>query len=450
MADVLLVDDEVRYARILARVLEAEGHRAEVAHSPAEALARVKERAFDVVVSDIRMPGMDGVQLVTSLRELAPDTDLALMTAFATVETAVAALRLGVRDYLLKPFPNQDLVATVNRLEHLRSLERENDHLRARADTPPPLGDSPAIRAARDQAERLAVSDATLLLRGETGVGKEVFARYVHACSPRRSEPFLALNVAALPSELLEAELFGYEQGAFTGADRARPGKFEAAGRGTVLLDEVGEIPLELQAKLLRVLEVGEYRRLGGVRLRSLQARVVAATNRDLEAAVRQGQFREDLYFRLAVAELVLPPLRERHQDLRELAEHLLARHGATGVALSPEAWVRLSEYSWPGNVRELSNVLQRAALLCRDRRIEPEDLHLRGATLRPAGPAEAAGAAPPEEGFPEGFRLEDWELRWVEKAMQTTGGVKTEAARLLGISRRQLDSRLRRLGREA
>lgn len=442
MAEVLLVDDEEKYARILARVLSGEGHSTTVATQPSQALEALKARAFDVVVSDIRMPGMDGVSLVKRIRELAEDTDVVLMTAHATVETAVEAIRLGVREYLLKPFANQELVAAVNRLEHQRVQEQEIDHLRAATRVGPPIGESDSLRRACDQVERLADSDATILLRGETGTGKEVFARHVHASSPRANEPFLALNVAALPSELLEAELFGYEKGAFTGADRGRPGKLEAAGRGTVFLDEVGEIPLELQAKLLRVLEVKEYRRLGGVRLRRMGARVVAATNRALEEAVRDGTFREDLYYRLNVAEVELPPLRERRGDVRILAEHLLADL-APGTRIHPEALRRLDAYDWPGNVRELSNVLQRAALLGRGGEIRVEDLRLRGAARaldrRPEAPEDSSG-------IPEGFRLEDWELGWVKKAMEAAGGVKTEAAKLLGISRRQLDSRLRRI----
>ena len=442
MAEVLLVDDEEKYARILARVLSSEGHSTTVATQPAQAIEALKARAFDVVVSDIRMPGMDGVSLVKRIRELAEDTDVVLMTAHATVETAVEAIRLGVREYLLKPFPNQELVAAVNRLEHHRVQQQEVDHLRQASRVGPPIGESDALRRAREQVERLADSDATILLRGETGTGKEVFARHVHSSSPRASEPFLALNVAALPSELLEAELFGYEKGAFTGADRGRPGKLEAAGRGTVFLDEVGEIPIELQSKLLRVLEVREYRRLGGVRLRGMAARVVAATNRDLEAAVRDGTFREDLYYRLNVAEVELPPLRDRRDDVRLLAEHLLAKL-APGVRIHPEALRMLQAYDWPGNVRELSNVLQRAALLGRGGEVRAEDLRLRGAAR-----GLERGAEAPEEGrgIPDGFQLEEWELGWVKKAMEAAGGVKTEAAKLLGISRRQLDSRLRRL----
>jgi DNA-binding NtrC family response regulator len=442
MAEVLLVDDEEKYARILARVLSGEGHSATVATQPAKALQALEARAFDVVVSDIRMPGMDGVSLVKRIRELSEDTDVVLMTAHATVETAVEAIRLGVREYLLKPFPNQDLVAAVNRLEHQRVQQQEVDHLRAATRVGPPVGESEALRRAREQVERLADSDATILLRGETGTGKEVFARHVHTSSPRAGEPFLALNVAALPSDLLEAELFGYEKGAFTGADRGRPGKLEAAARGTVFLDEVGEIPLELQAKLLRILEVKEYRRLGGVRLRRMAARVVAATNRDLEEAVRDGTFREDLYYRLNVAEVELPPLRERRGDVRLLAEHLLADL-APGVRVHPEALRRLEAYEWPGNVRELSNVLQRAALLGSGGEIRAEDLRLRGAAR---ALESETGGPDSSHGVPEGFRLEEWELGWVKRAMEIAGGVKTEAARLLGISRRQLDSRLRRL----
>jgi DNA-binding NtrC family response regulator len=449
MAEVLLVDDEVKYTRILARVLQTEGHRVEVAHRPTEAIKKVQTRAFDVVVSDIRMPGMDGIALLTALREHCEDTDLVLMTAFATVESAVAAIRLGVRDYLLKPFPNQDLVSAVNRIEHRRTRLRERDYLRSREEISDPVGNSPAMTVARDQCQRLASSNITVLLRGETGSGKEVFARYIHRCSPRAAEPFIAVNVAALPPNLMEAELFGYERGAFTGADKGRPGKLEAAGRGTFFLDEVGEIPLELQAKLLRVLEMKEYRRLGGIRLRGLGARLVAATNRNLEEAVREGSFREDLYYRLNVAEVLLPPLRERPCDLPLLTQYFLSRQGHPPPVMTDEARTKLVAYDWPGNVRELSNVLQRAALLCHAGTIQGSDLRLQGPSLRPQNPSQrsfVSGESPDQDVLSEGFSLEDWELRWVDRALKQAGGVKTEAARLLGISRRQLDSRLRRL----
>ncbi len=463
MSEVLIVDDEVKYAAILARVLSGEGHSVEVAHTAGEALEKARARVFDVVVSDVRMPGMDGVELARCLREATPESDLVLMTAYATVETAVAALRLGVRDYLLKPFRNQELVAAVNRLAHARDLEAENEHLRASAAGEEPVGSGPAFQRALQEARRLAASDITVLLRGETGTGKEVFARFLHRQSGRASHPFMALNVAALPKDLLEAELFGYEKGAFTGADRSRPGKLEAAGRGTLFLDEIGELPPELQVKLLRVLEAREFRRVGSVRLRSFPARILAATHRDLETAVRQGSFREDLYFRIAVAELELPPLRDRLEDLEALARSLLSRLGLGHLQIDPATWDLLRTYRWPGNVRELANVLQRSAVMAESGRIGPEQVLLRVPAMsrrESSGPAVAGeggssetprlpAAGPVAGTFPEHFRLEEWELAWVRAALDRAGGVKTEAARLLGISRRQLDSRMRRLEEE-
>jgi DNA-binding NtrC family response regulator len=402
MARVLVVDDKEMMRDSVATTLARRSHTAIACQSAKIALERLRERAPDVIVTDLQMPDMNGLELLAEIRKHDEQLPVIVMTAFGTVETAVQAMKLGAFDYVTKPFSGDELGLTVERaIEHGR-LQRENQILRAAASSggaPAPVemvGSGPAMRALREQLRKLADSHGTALINGESGTGKEVAARLMHAMSPRASAPFLALNCAALSANLLESELFGHEKGAFTGADRLRKGRFELADGGTLLLDEITEIPPELQAKLLRVLQERSFERVGSSTSRAHDVRVIATSNRDLRAEVDAGRFRGDLFFRLHVLPVTMPALRDHVEDVPELANHFLAlvarREGKKARAFSDDALQLLQAYSWPGNVRELQNICERAAVLAISDTIEASLIRpwLLGASAMPAATGQA------------------------------------------------------------
>ena len=440
---IAVLDDEARLVAILEMVLRRGGYEVEGFSSPDSALNALGARRFDLLLTDLKMPGLDGLGVIERVREVDADIPVVVMTAHATIATAVAALRLGAFDYVEKPFDNDALLAMVGRaLDHSR-LARENRYLRAelasRHGSAAIVAESPALLRVLDLVRRAARSDATVLVTGESGTGKELIARAVHVQSDRVGGPFVAVNCKALAPGVLESELFGHERGAFTGAERARPGLFERAERGTLFLDEIGETAPEFQAKLLRVLQEKRVTRVGGGEERALDFRVVAATNRDLKREVERGAFREDLYFRLAVIPIALPPLRERPEDVLALARHFFVRAAAERrpplEGWSPEVEEFLRRHAWPGNVRELENTIERGVALARGPCIELADLLLDD------------GAAP---AAPEG-PLADWldqrAAERIREVLAASGKSRAEAARRLGIDRTTLWRWMQRLG---
>ena len=433
---VLLVEDDRVLRQALGDTLEIGGFAYQAVGSAEEALVAVQQQAFSLVVSDVNMPGMDGHQLLAQLRRQQPQLPVLLMTAHAAVERAVEAMRQGAADYLVKPFEPKALLSLV---------ERHAAGRLGAADEEGPVACEPASRQLLELAARVARSDSTVLISGESGTGKEVLARYIHQQSPRAAQPFVAINCAAIPDNMLEATLFGHEKGAFTGAIAAQAGKFEQADGGTLLLDEISEMPLALQAKLLRVLQEREVERVGGRKPISLDIRVLATTNRDLAGEVAAGRFREDLFYRLSVFPLAWRPLRERPGDILQLAERLLARHVAkmkhAPVRLSPEARACLQAHAWPGNVRELDNALQRALILQQGGVIEAADFCLAGAIPLSAG-SEPPSEAPVEAGG-LGDDMRRHEYQMIIDTLRAERGRRKEAAERLGISPRTLRYKL-------
>ncbi len=434
----LVVDDEVELAAALCESLRGEGFEAQGFSDPAAALDALREGEFDVLLSDLMMPGTDGVQLLREALAVDPNLVGIIMTGQGSIPTAVEAMKAGAFDYLLKPFRLQQVLPVLDRATEVRRLRLENVRLRRVVkeltfESPRYhlVGTSPAVRKVLALVEKVAGTDATVLVHGESGTGKELVARAVHGNSPRRDRPLVTVNCATLQEHLLESELFGHERGAFTGADRAKPGLFEVAEGGTLFVDEVAEMSPALQAKLLRVLEGGHYRRVGETRERRADVRVVAATNKPLEEEIRAGRFREDLFHRLNVFGVALPPLRERREDVPLLVEHFLRTRqlGRTPYAVDPAALDVLVRYDWPGNVRELANVVERAQILAEGGVITPDDLP---ETLTAAARPSPAAAQGPDA-------LEGVERRHVEEVLRRSGGNKVQAARALGVSRRTL-----------
>jgi two-component system response regulator PilR (NtrC family) len=454
MASILVVDDEASMREFLEILLTKEGHQVAVAADVPGALRRLAEDEIDLVITDLRIGAGSGMEVLRAARQGSMGTEVIVITAFATTENAIQAMKLGAHDYVLKPFKVDELRLVVQKaLEH-RALLQENRVLRHRVGDRSPLGDtilgrSPAIEEVRQLVAKVGPTRTTVLLTGESGTGKEVVARAIHAAGPRRDQPFVAVNCGAVPEGLIESEFFGHQKGAFTGAAEARPGLFEVAGGGTLFLDEVGELPPQLQVKLLRALQERRIRRVGGTTDIAVSARIMAATNRDLQEDVRAGRFREDLFYRLNVIQIRLPPLRERREDLPEFCAHFITRFaadlGLPAPALSPEAMRLLQAHAWPGNLRELGNVLERAVTLATGEVIGPELLPpgLRGAGLRPAADATEL----PPEGLDLQAHLDAIERRVLEKALARAGGVKTEAARLLAMTFRSFRYRLQKFG---
>jgi DNA-binding NtrC family response regulator len=435
----LVVDDEVELMRALCDALRDEGFDTTGVSDPAAALAELRDGEFDLILSDLMMPGMDGIQLLNQALEIDPTVIGVIMTGQGSIPTAVEAMRAGAFDYLTKPFRLSAVLPVLDRAMGVRKLKVENARLKravTRLAFESPryhlVGQSPALREVFRLIERAAPTDATVLVRGESGTGKELVARAVHGNSRRKDQPLVTVNCATLTEHLLESELFGHEKGAFTGADRAKPGLVEVAEGGTLFIDEVAEMAPALQAKLLRVLEDGHYRRVGDTRERTADVRVVAATNKPLEDEVKAGRFRADLFHRLNVLAVTLPPLRDRRDDVPLLVEHFLRTRPVRGtvMAVDPAALALLTSHDWPGNVRELANVIERAQILAEGTVITPDDLPegiVKGGAALPAGEPVSPDA------------LEGVERRHVAEVLKKMGGNKVQAAKLLGVSRRTL-----------
>jgi two-component system, response regulator FlrC len=448
---ILIVEDDAALREAIADTLELSGQPALAAADGPEALSLLTRQAVSLVVSDVRMDPMDGIALLKEIRATQPHLPVVLMTAYADVERAVEAMRAGACDFLLKPFEPEALLAHVARYK-----------LPAAGSDGSVIAEDAASRNLFTLAARVAQTDVTVLLTGESGVGKEVVARYVHRNSARKGGPFVAINCAAIPETLLEATLFGYEKGAFTGAQSAQAGKFEQAQDGTLLLDEVTEMPLGLQAKLLRVLQEREVERVGGKKPVALNIRIVATSNRDMAEAVKKGVFREDLYYRLNVFPLLIPALRQRPADIAPLARHFLAEHGARsgrpGMRLAAAAEAALRAHPWPGNVRELENVVQRALILAATEVVEPDNLHLvPGQAIQiaslPVAPASSGSGAAPVPLSAEGAEtqvpvrrsdnMNDVEREHILATLSAVGGSRKLAIERLGISERTLRYKL-------
>lgn len=445
MATILVVDDEKNVRTSVAIALRREGHDVEIVASGEEALAVVHDQPFDVVLTDIRLEGMSGLELLQTMRRDAPETEVVVMTAFGSIENAVEAMQLGAHNYLRKPFEAPELVGVVAKaLEHrslvgeLKQLKRET---RDRGSFAGIVGSSTVMHELLELVRKVAETDSTVLITGETGTGKELIGRAIHVASKRRDRIFCALNSAAFPENLLESELFGHRRGAFTGASQNKKGLFEHAHQGTVFLDEVAEMPLSMQAKLLRFLQTGEIRPVGGESTRIVDVRLVTATNKDLEKEVIAGRFREDLYYRLAVIPIHVPPLRERCEDIPVLAAHFLQRFtsklGKSLDGIDADTLDLLCRYPWPGNVRELENTIERGVALCRGSRISLCDLPQR-LRDRPAAPV------PERDGIDS---LHVMERRHILETLQRVGWNRKRAAELLQISTTTLWRRLKDFG---
>ena len=460
---ILLVEDKDSLRAMLRHALEAQGHSVVEARDQPEAEATLKATRPAIVLSDLRLPEGDGFGVLRAAKELEPELPVIVMTAFGSIQDAVAAMKEGALDFLAKPVDPDHLLLMVERALVQRRLATENlilkEELAQRRGAPTIVGDDPKLKQVSLALHRAAGTDTTVLLEGESGTGKELFARALHALSPRAEGPFVAINCAAIPETLLETELFGHEKGAFTGAANRKPGKFELGHRGTLFLDEIGDLPLSLQAKILRALEEKRFERVGGTLPIQVDVRVVAATNRNLKAAVAARQFREDLYFRLSVFPITIPPLRDRPEDIPTLARYFIDRFcrdlNKKALVLSPAAEQELRAYAWPGNVRELQNCIERAAILTEGETIHPRHLNL---SFRD----RAAPAAGGEQGENSGWSAVDWsgtladvsrrvltevERRKIELVLKEAAGNRGRAAELLQITYKTLTTKLREYG---
>src|SRR5215208_6118593 len=444
MSNILIVDDEQSYRQLLSLVFEGDGHTIRTASNGREALALLQGEPADVVISDVRMPDMDGIEMLSSVRETQPDLGVVLMTAFASVETAREAFKLGADDFIQKPFDVEELKLIVKKTLEKQALIDENRAFkraqRERGSVKNIVGTSAKMNAIFQMIETVAEVQSTVLVTGESGTGKELVARAIHDLSARAEKPFISINCGAFTETLLESELFGYIKGSFTGANTNRKGLFEAANRGTIFLDEIGEMSPAMQVKLLRVLQERRVRPVGAHDELSIDARVIAATNRDLKQMVSDGTFREDLFYRISVIPIELPSLRERAEDISELANHFVQKFcESTGRALtiSETAMQLLERYSWPGNVRELEHTIERAVALERTGSIEPERLPEKISNYNPYRVAEAMEF--PEEGINLTAHLDQLEKTYVLEALRRTAGNQTNAAELLRLSVRSL-----------
>ncbi len=452
MGKVLIVDDEPSMRRIIKANLSQGSHVSVEASSPSEAIALLLKEDFDVIITDQKMSGGSGMDVLRAVQESDPTTSVIFLTAVGTVELAVESMRQGAFDFLTKPYVLDVMLATIRRACERTALLRENTVLKTTVrkleGTDEIIGESKGIRFVRELISRVAPTNSTVLITGETGTGKELVARAIHRNSTRSNRPFIAINCAAVSETLLESELFGHERGAFTGADKARGGLFEAAHEGTLFLDEVAEMSSGAQAKLLRVLANGEIQRVGSTTPRKVDVRVLAATHRDLQTRVHSGQFREDLFYRLAVVPIQLPPLRDRREDIEELCLMLCARIAremkVSSKRLNQDAVIKLKGYAFPGNIRELANLLERALILGQNVELQPDDFPLESASFQ-VNPRQHAELTIEQLTalLPEQLDLRDMlsrlERSLIERAINSSGGVQAEAARRLGLSRSDL-----------
>ena len=445
---ILVVDDEPKMRRVLEIMLQKMGHRVLSAGNGREALAVFQANTIDLVITDLRMPEMDGIELLASLRAQESDVPVVVITAHGTIETAVAAMKHGACDYILRPFDIDVLELAIERALNSADVARQNTFLKQEINRgwDAFVGTSQAMRDVYELIQRVGPSKASVLITGETGTGKELAARAVHNASPRRDKLFVPINCAAIPADILESELFGYEKGAFTGAIKERVGKFELADGGTIFLDELTEMPLALQAKLLRVLQENTVERLGSNRVIHLDNRIIAATNRDPLDSVREGKLREDLYYRVNVFSIELPPLRKRSEDIAGLVEHFVSKHGhsAEKTSLTPKALERLGNYPWPGNVRELENMVERALILSGGGLLD--ETHF---MLQPKTNEKQQSASVSTQGIKAlpalNQAVEELEARLIDDALAQADGNKAKAAALLDISERTLWYKLKK-----
>ena len=447
MPAILIVEDEAKMLRLLDLHLAQEGFTTHTAQDAETGLKLLNKEKIDLVVTDFKLPGMSGLEFLQAAKRVNASIPFVVMTAYGSVEMAVDAMKAGASDYVLKPFSFAEMSMVIRKELDASHLREENRSLREA------LGQrysyrNIVARSAKMQevlalVERVAPSNSTVLLGGESGVGKDLIARSIHEHSRRASGPFVKINCTAIPENLLESELFGYEKGAFTGATSSKPGKFELADKGTIFLDEIGDVPAAIQVKLLRVLQEREFERLGGTRTLKVDVRLVAATNRNLRAALEQRTFREDLYYRLNVVPIDIPPLRDHKEDIPDLVDHFVARFASeSGKAIrgiTPAARQLIMNFHWPGNVRELENIVERAVALSDSPLLDVADIHL---DVVPPATSTAGSPFPPE-----GMTLEQWEDEMIREALRRANGNKSQAARLLGLSRNALRYRLSKIG---
>jgi DNA-binding NtrC family response regulator len=438
---ILIIDDDASLRRVLEYNLQEAGYEVLVAADGERGLLLFDEHRPTLVITDLKMPGIGGFQVLAAVKERSPASLVIVITAFGAVETAVEAMKLGAYDYITKPFNRDELRLVVQKALDMQGLSEENRRLREelaeRAEFRNIIGISREMERVFTTVRKVADTEATVLITGESGTGKELVAKAIHSLSARRNGPFVAVNCAAIPRDLLESELFGHVKGAFTGAVRDKAGKFQLADCGTLFLDEVGELPIELQPKLLRALQEKTVEAVGGTTPQKLDVRVVAATNADLEEAIAAGTFRDDLYYRLAVIPVHLPPLRERREDIPFLVRHFIMKHGGAGVSFAPEALAILQEYSWPGNVRELENTVERLLILRNSDMIAAADLPDKITARKPAGKDRVVNLPP------EGYSLEELEREVVLEALERNAWNQTKAARFLRIPRHTLIYRM-------
>ncbi len=459
MPTILIVEDEPKMLRLLELNLVDEGYTIRAVGNAEQGLKVLRRDKIDLVLSDVKLPGMSGLEFLHAVKRSNAATPVVMMTAYGKVESAVEAMKAGASDYVLKPFSIEEIKLIVRKELEVKRLHEENRSLREalghRYAFENIIAKSAEMQEVLAAVERVAPTNSTVLLGGESGVGKDMIARAIHQHSRRSGGPFIKINCTAIPENLLESELFGYEKGAFTGAAAAKPGKFELANQGTIFLDEIGDMPGTLQAKLLRVLQEREFERLGGTKTIRVDVRVVAATNQDLRVALEQGTFREDLYYRLNVVPISIPPLREHKEDIPYLVDHFIIRFressGKPISGVSPQAMKLLSDFHWPGNVRELENILERAMVMASGEKIEVEDIRL-DIGARPEGGTNHTLCAVAANGsllplLPEGMKLEQFEDEIIKEALNRAGGNKSQAARLLGITRNALRYRLSKIG---
>jgi DNA-binding NtrC family response regulator len=446
---ILVVEDEEKLRRVIELQLMTAGFDVDKASNAEEGL-KIADRA-DLVLSDLKLPNMDGLEFLNVIRRQNAHVPVIMMTAYGSVETAVEAMKAGATDFLLKPFSLDHLMQVVQKALEMRALREENRELKAelgrRYEFDNIIGRSPGMQEIFATIERVAPSRATVLLTGESGVGKDLIARAIHFHSPRKDKPLVKINCTAIPENLMESELFGYEKGAFTGAQTSKPGKFEQADSGTVFLDEIGDVPAAIQVKLLRILQEREFERLGSNVTRHIDVRLVAATNQDLRAALEQGTFREDLYYRLNVVPINIPPLRERKQDIPFLANHFIRKlapdTGCRVESITDAAMEKLILYHWPGNVRELENVIERSLVMAAGTELDAADIKLENAP-------RARQQSGDSHFLPEGLTLDQYEQEIIREALKRADGNKSQAARLLGLTRNALRYRLTQMGLES
>ncbi len=455
MRTILVVDDEPNYQIVLSEILRDEGFEVYTANSGIDAIPIVRDTDLDLIVSDMKMPGLDGIQLLEKVKEFNRDLPVILITAYADIEKAVEAMRLGAFTYLAKPFSNEELLANAQKaIEHyelVRELKRLRSEVTSSSEFAGMVGKTQRMKNVYQLIEKVAPTPSSVLITGESGTGKELVARAIHNLSWRKDAPFISVNCAALSGNLLESELFGHEKGAFTDAIAMRKGRFEMADTGTLFLDEIGEMPSPLQAKLLRVLQERNFERVGGNKTLEVDVRILTATNKDLKDEVDKGNFREDLYYRLNVIHIHLPPLRERVDDIPELVAHFLRKNATRlnieNLEISPEALRLLISLPWEGNVRELENTIERAAILCTENRIEPEDVQPDSSAM--ASNQEWSLSLDLEQFIPENLGLSEVlngiEEKLVRRALETSGNIQARAAEKLGITKSLLQYKMKK-----